>query len=316
MGRHYGQLSLEERCTIAHLYKDGQSIRKIAADLDRAPSTVARELNRNSRQTGRRQAGLRPRAGPRPAMDRLAPGARCRAARARPRPAPARLVARADRRPAAPAERRHNDQPRKHLPLHLRPGPPHQRWSLAPLPAPRPIQATPAGPTPALLRRSHKAPCVHRFALSRRRTPHHLRPLGSRPHDVRRPRPGSPRQPRTEVQAHRVGTATRQGRATRRKPAARLVCSPRHKPAQIRHLRQRHRVRPALSPQRPARHPHILLRPTQSLAEGLRREHHRPPAKVLASQHEPRHHKHRQPRQPRRRSQQHASKVPRLQNSC
>ena len=48
MGRHYGQLSLDERCTIAHLYKDGQSIREIAANLDRAPSTVARELKRNS----------------------------------------------------------------------------------------------------------------------------------------------------------------------------------------------------------------------------------------------------------------------------
>jgi IS30 family transposase len=48
MGRHYGQLSLDERCTIAQLCKAGQSIREIAADLDRAPSTVARELKRNS----------------------------------------------------------------------------------------------------------------------------------------------------------------------------------------------------------------------------------------------------------------------------
>jgi IS30 family transposase len=48
MDGYYGQLSLEERCTIAHLYKDGQSIRKIAANLDRAPSTVSRELKRNS----------------------------------------------------------------------------------------------------------------------------------------------------------------------------------------------------------------------------------------------------------------------------
>jgi IS30 family transposase len=48
MGRHYGQLSLEERCTIAHLHEDGQSVRKIAATVDRAPSTVARELKRNS----------------------------------------------------------------------------------------------------------------------------------------------------------------------------------------------------------------------------------------------------------------------------
>jgi len=48
MGRHYGQLSLDERCTIAQLCKAGQSIRQIAAALDRPPSTVSRELKRNS----------------------------------------------------------------------------------------------------------------------------------------------------------------------------------------------------------------------------------------------------------------------------
>ena len=47
MGRHYGQLSLDERYTIAQLCKAGQSIREIAANLDRAPSTVSRELKRN-----------------------------------------------------------------------------------------------------------------------------------------------------------------------------------------------------------------------------------------------------------------------------
>ena len=48
MGRHYGQLSLDERCTIAQLCKAGQSIREIAAAVDRAPSTVTRELKRNT----------------------------------------------------------------------------------------------------------------------------------------------------------------------------------------------------------------------------------------------------------------------------
>lgn len=47
MGYKYGQLSLEERCTIACLQRDGRSIRQIAAVMDRAPSTVARELKRN-----------------------------------------------------------------------------------------------------------------------------------------------------------------------------------------------------------------------------------------------------------------------------
>ncbi len=53
MGRTYDQLSLEERCTLARLQAEGRSIRQIAADLDRAPSTIARELKRNAaKQTG------------------------------------------------------------------------------------------------------------------------------------------------------------------------------------------------------------------------------------------------------------------------
>lgn len=45
---NYRQLSLEERCSIARLREAGQSIRQIAAALDRQPSTIARELKRNS----------------------------------------------------------------------------------------------------------------------------------------------------------------------------------------------------------------------------------------------------------------------------
>jgi IS30 family transposase len=56
MGRSYEQLSLEERCTIARLHEDGQSIRQIAASVDRAASTILRELKRN---TGR-QVGYKP----------------------------------------------------------------------------------------------------------------------------------------------------------------------------------------------------------------------------------------------------------------
>lgn len=47
MGEHYGQLSLEERCKIAELHQAGQSLRQIAAALDRSPSSVCRELKRN-----------------------------------------------------------------------------------------------------------------------------------------------------------------------------------------------------------------------------------------------------------------------------
>jgi IS30 family transposase len=56
MGRHYTQISLEERCAIARLHEDGQSLRQIAAALDRSASTISRELNRNAGNT----VGYRP----------------------------------------------------------------------------------------------------------------------------------------------------------------------------------------------------------------------------------------------------------------
>ena len=52
MGKRYGHITIEERCEIARLQATGRSVRQIATDLDRAPSTVARELKRNGAQTG------------------------------------------------------------------------------------------------------------------------------------------------------------------------------------------------------------------------------------------------------------------------
>jgi transposase, IS30 family len=49
MGQRYRQFSVEERCEIARLRGAGRSLRQIAAALDRAPSSIARELKRNSR---------------------------------------------------------------------------------------------------------------------------------------------------------------------------------------------------------------------------------------------------------------------------
>jgi len=48
MGQKYRQFGVEERCEIARLSGEGRSIRQIAAALDRAPSSVARELKRNN----------------------------------------------------------------------------------------------------------------------------------------------------------------------------------------------------------------------------------------------------------------------------
>jgi IS30 family transposase len=47
MGQNYEQLSLEGRCTLSRLSQAGKTIRQIAAAMDRAPSTIMRELKRN-----------------------------------------------------------------------------------------------------------------------------------------------------------------------------------------------------------------------------------------------------------------------------
>ena len=48
MAQGYSHLDLEARCAIARLHEAGQSIGQIATALDRAPSTISRELKRNS----------------------------------------------------------------------------------------------------------------------------------------------------------------------------------------------------------------------------------------------------------------------------
>jgi IS30 family transposase len=60
MGRCYGQLSLEERVEMYRLHAGGTSQNKIAATLGRAPSTISRELHRNSRPTKAWSGGYKP----------------------------------------------------------------------------------------------------------------------------------------------------------------------------------------------------------------------------------------------------------------
>jgi IS30 family transposase len=57
MGTSYDQITLEERCQIAELRRAGQSLRQIAAALDRQPSSISRELSRN---TASQRAGYQP----------------------------------------------------------------------------------------------------------------------------------------------------------------------------------------------------------------------------------------------------------------
>jgi len=48
MGQGYKHFSLEDRCEIARLQAEGRSLRQIAAALDRQPSSISRELSRNT----------------------------------------------------------------------------------------------------------------------------------------------------------------------------------------------------------------------------------------------------------------------------
>ena len=51
MVKGYHQLSIEERGAVARLRSEGRSIRAVAASLHRSPSTIARELKRNTSQS-------------------------------------------------------------------------------------------------------------------------------------------------------------------------------------------------------------------------------------------------------------------------
>jgi IS30 family transposase len=60
MGRHYGQLSLDERIEIYRLHAAGISCRKISAALGRDHTTISRELRRNSTPTKAWRGGYAP----------------------------------------------------------------------------------------------------------------------------------------------------------------------------------------------------------------------------------------------------------------
>ncbi len=55
MEQKYAHITIEERCEIARLQAAGLSIRQISTALDRAPSTIAREMTRNSNRNGQYQ---------------------------------------------------------------------------------------------------------------------------------------------------------------------------------------------------------------------------------------------------------------------
>ena len=60
MGTRYSQLSQDERIEISHLLRIGQSLRSIATNLGRSPSTISREVRRNAKRTKQFDGGYIP----------------------------------------------------------------------------------------------------------------------------------------------------------------------------------------------------------------------------------------------------------------
>lgn len=83
MGIHYRQLGAEERGTIMAMILGGASMRRIAAAIGRAPSTVQRELRRNGYRLASEPLKVRPRKSP--SYDAPSAGRRARRLRRRPR---------------------------------------------------------------------------------------------------------------------------------------------------------------------------------------------------------------------------------------
>ena len=269
MGARYSQLDLEERCAVARLQVEGRSVRQIAAALDRAPSTIARELNRNAGRDGYRP-GYAQGAGPGAALARLAAGARRGPARAGAERAGARALAAAGLGPAGARGRPGGDLAREHLPLHLRPDLARQAepsGRLAPLSAAGQGEARLARSQGRQLGRPHSAAAALERASGRRRRPPPGRPLGGRPDALRTLRSGPLDAARAPLTAAAGAAGREQGggpdRAPAGRPAARLAAGP----APHGQLRQRQRVRPAPRAA-PARGRDVLLRRLRALAEG------------------------------------------------
>ena len=72
MEQNYSHIELNERCEIYHLYENGQSLRQIAAQMRRSPSTISRELRRNRLTV----AGYKPGTADRMAMTRKRRGSK------------------------------------------------------------------------------------------------------------------------------------------------------------------------------------------------------------------------------------------------
>ena len=290
MGEVYSHLSEEERQVIQIEVGNGASIRGIGAMLGRSPSSISREIKRNTWFPSNENESYRPyrpkrlKAGPWTGRYYIAGPAQRKADRRRSKPrkpyrlsqrppvgaggrmAGPRLVAAAHQRQAArPVAGRcaHARVPGDHLPMGL-------------------LQQAASGTLGAVpAARAQAAPQARRqedVALPDPRPSAHLRtPAGGRRQERVRPLGGRQRHRSGMQPAHRGGEEDQvphgphrsgQDRRRERRGAAGHVLAAAGRRARQRHARQRHRVRPPRKAARRAGHGHVLRRPVLQAGSG------------------------------------------------
>ena len=267
MGKHYRHLGLEERCQVAELHKAGRSIQQIAAALDCSPSSISRELKRNRGV----QVGYKPTYAQEQAAARRWKGSRLERNvelrelvldRLRCGWSPEQIAGWLTRSKAATRIshesiyrfiydqiRRTNDGSWRHYLPRAK-----SKRGRRPRASRSPVSLIKGRVSIAL--RPPESACVAPSAIGR-------------PTSCCSPPPATPSWCRKNASPEPCYLPSS---PARRPPGCRtpaqLVHRDRSATAQVHHLRQRHRVRPASPPGRSARRPNLLLRSPQPLAEG------------------------------------------------
>ena len=308
MERRYKQLSLEDRCEIARLQVNGRSLGQIAAALDRAPSTISRELRRNrgrevdykpgyaqEQAKARRWAGSRLEREPdmrRAVLERLASGWS-------PEQVAGRLAREAGRKLIsyesiyrfiyAQIARTKDYRWRHYLPRGK---------------SKRGLRSN-SSRSPASFIEGRISVSERPAAAADRNTPGHWEA------DLMQFSKYGQAVLTVHERKSRILVATRPPNKAADPIARQLVSLFAGLPEKLRQtvtLRQRHRVR-APSRAAPARHQDLLLRPLCPLAKGRHREGHRPHAPLHSAQDRPRHPANQAIQRARRRLQQHPTEM-------
>ena len=262
MGQCYGQLSLEERVEIYRLHAGGKSQNEIASALDRAPSTISRELRRNSRPTKVWTGGYEPVRAQQLAERRRRWDGRFKLARQpdlRDCVGNSLAMGHSPEQIAGRLALEHGRVIVSHefnLSFHLS-SCGSEGWLASPAAAPQTKTRAPSRTQP---RQPHQTTALDHRTPRRGRRPRDAGPLGSRLHAVRSMRPGVAGSPRTTNPLQHRSAPDRSKSCPHRPDHRSSTRQTSTGDTQNHQLRQRKRVRRASQASPNPRRPNLLLR--------------------------------------------------------